>query len=209
MKIYISLLTLMISLVSFAQNDEAFVDSQVSQKIAELKLHGNSMFFSRKDYCEGNIQMFNMPNGALCSSKSTYYSAYVFWQEQGENLKVQKFDNCGSYIPVSINGQKILKFLKNKAVELQSQEVKPYKGEKIEEKAFGNMSVQNCAKEYDFNLEGKNFEKHFQEYDLTNSSKYKNENAAYNNSLELISLDEDISKFIKIFENNGKFIREN
>ncbi|MGO3182904.1 MAG: hypothetical protein ACTIJ9_08740 [Aequorivita sp.] len=205
----ITLFVLMIATISFAQNDEAFVDSQVTQKMAGLELQGNSMFFTRKDYCDGNVQMFTMPSGNLCTSKSTYYTVYVFWKEEGDNLKVQKFDNCGSFRTITINGQKILKFLKSKHKELQSQTVKPYKGEEIDENAFDNMEVQSCSKEYRFNLNGASFEKSFNEFDLTNNSKFKNENADYNNSLELISLDKDLSTFINIFENKGKFIREN
>jgi hypothetical protein len=192
----------------FSQNDEAFVDSQVTQKTAGLKMQENPLFFSRKDYCKGNVQMFTMPSGKLCTSKSTYYAVYVFWEESNKDLTVQKFDNCGSFVPITVNGEKIIKLLTSKAEELKTQNVKPYKGEKIDKNAFGNMTVQSCAKEYTFNMNGNSFEKNFNEYDLTNDSKYKNVNAEYNNSLTLIELDKLLSNFINAFESKGKFIRE-
>ncbi|WP_310993021.1 hypothetical protein [Aequorivita marina] len=209
MKKLLLVLILITSQILVAQNDEAYVTDLVAQKIAGLKLQGNAMFFSRKDYCEGNVQMFTMPDGSFCTSKATYYSVYVFWQEEGDVIKVQKFDNCGSFKPITINGQKILKFLKSNSDELYSQEVKPYKNEKSEQDEFANMAVKSCTKEYYFSLNGKSFEKSFTELDLNTSSKYKNENAGYNKGLELTSLDKDITKFIDNFENRGRFIREN
>lgn len=209
MKKFFLFLAVLSATMSIAQNDEAFVDNQVMQKLAGLEMQENPIFFSRKDYCEGNVQMFTLPNGKLCTSKSTYYAVYVFWKEDGNNLKVQKFDNCGSFTPLTINGEKIMKLLNSKREQLQTEEIKPYKGEKIDENAFGNMEIKNCAKEYYFNLDGKSFEKSFKEYDLSNDSKYKNVNANYNNSLELISLNKTLSQFIDTFEAKGKFFREN
>lgn len=209
MKNFLFLLALLSATISVAQNDEAFVNNQVAQKIAGLEMQENPVFFYRKDYCEGNVQMFTLPNGKLCTSKSTYYAVYVFWKEDGDNLKVQKFDNCGSFSPLTINGEKILKLLKSKREQLQTEEIKPYEGEKIDESAIGNMSVKDCAKQYYFSLDGKSFEKSFKEIDISNDSKYKNVNANYNNSLELISLNKTLSQFIDTFEARGKFFREN
>ncbi|MCB0464398.1 MAG: hypothetical protein KDC78_01810 [Aequorivita sp.] len=193
----------------FAQNDEAFVDSLVAQKMAELEMQENPEYFYRKDYCDGNIQIFVMPDGSHCASKSTYYAVYVFWKDGEDRMKVQKFDNCGSFMPIPIGISKNIKKALKEKQELKTEDVKPYKGEKVDNNAFGNMSVQSCHKTYKFVFEGSAFEKSFKEFDLTNDSKYKNVNAEYNNSLALIKLDEDISEMIKHFEENGKFFREN
>ena len=67
--------------IGFTQNDEAFVDALVAQKMAELEMQQHPEYFLRKDYCDGNIQMFIMPDGKHCASKSTYYTVYVFWKE--------------------------------------------------------------------------------------------------------------------------------
>jgi|SRR5690606_17960738 len=192
----------------FSQNDEAFVNSLVAQKMAELEMQNNPEYFFRKDYCDGNIQMFTMPDGKLCTSTSTYYSVYVFWKESENIYKMQKFDNCGIFIPFSIALQKqIDKLLKNKE-SFKKENVKPYEGEKVDANAIENMTVNNCKKEYKFVFGGETFEKGFKEFDLTNNSKYKNINEKYNNSLPLIEFDKQISEMVKYMEENGKFFRE-
>ncbi len=208
MKYLFFLFSLTIVNIAFAQNDEAYVDNLVSQKMAELELQQNPEYFFRKDYCEGNIEMFILPDGKLCTSKSTYYSVYLFWKEDGDIIKLQKFDNCGSFMPLTLSRKKTIeKYFKDKQA-LKQGEVKPYEGEKIDQNAFGNMSVNSCHKEYKFVFNGKSFEKSFREFDLTNDSKYKNVNADYNNSLELIKLDNLISEMFKNMEDSGSFIRE-
>jgi hypothetical protein len=209
MKKTLFIFALIITSICFSQNDEAYVDALVAQKMAELEMQQHPEYFLRKSYCDGNIQLFIMPNGKHCSSKSTYYAVYVFWKEGEDILKVQKFDNCGSFTPFPISISKnIKKALKDKQT-LKTEEVKPYNGEKIDNDAFGNMSVQSCHKEYKFIFGGNTFEKSFREFDLTNDSKYKNVNADHNRSLLLIKLDNDISEMIKNFEESGKFFREN
>ncbi|OAD92581.1 hypothetical protein A7A78_01350 [Aequorivita soesokkakensis] len=208
MKNIFFLFILMIASIGFAQNDEAFVDNLVSQKMAELELQANPERFYRKDYCEGNIQMFTLPDGKLCTSTSTYYSVYVFWKEDDKIMKLQKFDNCGSFKPISVGiSKEMSKILKNKEA-LKTEEVKPYEGEKVDNNAFGNMFVSSCHKEYKFVFGRDAFEKSFKEFDLSNDSKYKNVNAEHNNSLELVSLDKEISELVKNFEESGKFFRE-
>lgn len=209
MKNIIFIFFLLFAGFGFAQNDEAFVDSIVAQKMAELEMQGNPEYFFRKDYCEGNVQMFTMPDGTLCTSTSTYYSVYVFWRESDEILRVQKFDNCGSYRPMPIYIQKSLaRIFKNKE-SIKEENVKPYEGEKVDENPFGNMSVKDCYKKYKFVFGGDTFEKTFKEFDLTNDSKYKNINAGHNNALTLIELDKELSEAIKILDETGKFFREN
>ncbi|MEM0518746.1 MULTISPECIES: hypothetical protein [Aequorivita] len=207
MKKLLFLFTL-VSAIGFSQNDEAYVDSLVAQKFAELELQQNQEYFYRKDYCLGKVMIFNMPDGNLCTSSSTYYAVYVFWKESDSVLKIQKFDNCGSFRPIPISRSKVfIKAIEDKEA-LMTGEVLPYKGEQVDENATGNMSVQSCHKAYKFVLDGEPFEKKFREYDLTNESKYKNVNAEHNNSLKLIKLDALLSELIKSFEDNGKFFRE-
>jgi len=200
---------LFITSICLAQNDEAFVDALVAQKMAELEMQEHPEYFLRKDYCDGNIQMFVMPDGKHCTSKSTYYAVYVFWKDGEDMLKFQKFDNCGSFQPIPIGMSKNIKKALKEKQDLKTEDVKPYKGEKVDNNAFDNMSVQSCHKEYKFVFDGNVFEKSFREFDLTNNSKYKNVNADHNKSLMLIKLDNDLSEMIKNFEENGRFFREN
>lgn len=208
MKNILFIFFLMLATYCYSQNDEAFVDSLVAQKMAELEMQANPEYFFRKDYCEGNIQMFTMPDGNLCTSKSTYYAVYVFWKKDENTFNFQKFDNCGRYMPITISLKKQMeKLLKNKE-SFKKENVKPYEGEKVDAAAFENMSVSNCVKEFKFVLEGAIIEKSFKEFDLTNDSKYKNIHFEYNNSLALIEFDKKISEMIKYMEENGKFFRE-
>lgn len=200
------ILFILYSSFGFAQNDEAFVDSLVSQKMAELEMQSNPEYFFRKDYCDGSIKMFTLPGGKLCTSKSTYYSVYVFWKED-EQLQLQKFDNCGSYVPLKIQDSKLLKNVISMKDALKSEEIKSYKPEN-ETSLFANMSVKSCHKEYNFNLLGSSFEKEITEFDVSNDPEYKNKNAKYNNSLSLMKLDDEISKLVKNLEDKGKFYRE-
>ena len=195
-------------IIGYSQNDEAFVDSQVAQKMAELEMQSNPEYFSRKDFCLGNIQMYVMPDGSNCSSTSTYYSVYVFWKED-ELMKIQKFDNCGSFLPLAIGGEKLLKKVKSMKEDLKTEEVKPFENETKPQDTKGNMTVESCQKEYIFKLNGETFKKSFKEFDLSSDSKNKNVNAKYNNSLSLIVLDKEVSKLISELERKGKFFRQN
>ncbi|MDN3723663.1 hypothetical protein QRD02_04665 [Aequorivita sp. SDUM287046] len=209
MKKYILVSFIFISFMGFAQNDETFVDALVNQKLAELEMQQHPEYFLRKNYCEGNVQMFVMPNGKHCASKGTYYSVFVFWKEGEDVMKVQKFDNCGKFAPIPIAmGKNIKKILKDKET-LKTEEVKPFKSEKVDENAFDNMSVTSCHTAYKFVLAQEVIEKWFSEFDLTNSSKNKNVNADHNKSLLIIKLDKDLSEMIKHFEETGTFVRQN
>ena len=171
-------------------------------------MQSNPEYFSRKDYCIGKIQMFVMPDGSNCSSRSTYYSTYVFWKE-GELLKIQKFDNCGSFEPLTIGGEKLFKKITNTAEALKKEEVKPYESATTPENNTANMSVESCRKEYFFKINSQTFQKEFKEYDLTSDPTNKNINAKHNNSLALIDLDKEVSELIDELERKGKFYRQN
>jgi hypothetical protein len=203
------LLVLIITTICFAQNDEAFVDSLVAQKFAELELQQNPEYFYRKDYCDDKVMIFNMPDGKLCTSSSTYYAVYVLWKESDAVLKLQKFDNCGSFMPISISRSKVFIRAIEDREALMNGEVKSFKGEQVDENTNENKTVQACHKVYKFVLDGITFEKKIKESDLTNESKNKNSNAEHNNNgLKLIKLDGLISQLVNDFENNGKFFRE-
>lgn len=190
----------------FGQNDEAFVEAQLSQIKAELEMQQVSEYFMRKDYCQGNIQIFKMPNGSMCASTSTYYSVYVFWKNEDKTI-VQKVDNCGTYEKITIEESPLLEKVSNLKHQLQKEEVKPYKSEIEDPSPFGNMQVEDCRKEFTFHYDDLDFTKGFKEYDLSNESKFPNVNADYNNNLPLIKLDRNITRLLADLESNGKFRR--
>ncbi|MBT0608907.1 hypothetical protein [Aequorivita echinoideorum] len=200
------LLLMLYSFFAISQNDEAYVDEQIAQRVAQFKMGNISDYIIRKDFCEGNIQMFKMPDGKMCSSASTYYSVYVFWKEN-EKLQVEKIDNCGSFEVLSVSDTKFFDKALEMKSKLENEEVKPYKPKNQEAKPTGNMQVQDCRKEFKFHLGNSDFEKSFKEYDLGNNSTYENVNSEYNNALPLVKLDRNISEIIETLESEGKFFR--
>ncbi|HLW31792.1 MAG TPA: hypothetical protein VKX40_05995 [Aequorivita sp.] len=190
----------------FGQNDEAFVEAQISQIKAELEMQQVSEYFMRKDFCEGNIQIFKMPNGGMCASTSTYYSVYVFWKSEDKTI-VQKVDNCGTYEKITIDDSTLLDKVSGLKDQLQKDDVKPYQSERIDDSPFGNMKVEDCRKEFTFHFDDHDFTKEFKEYDLSNESKFPNVHADYNNNLPLIKLDRNITRLLADLESNGKFRR--
>ncbi|MAP81268.1 MAG: hypothetical protein CL526_09290 [Aequorivita sp.] len=194
--------------VCLAQNDEAYVDSLVSEKFAELESQQNKEYFSRKDYCKGKVMIFTLPNGEVCTSRTTYYAVYVFWRESENTYKLQKFDNCGSFRPLTIERNSHFKNLLSKVEILKSEVVKPFKAENIEDHPTGNMTVKSCHKEFKFALNGDKFEKKYDEFDLEKESTYRNLNAEYNNSLNLVKLSNHISEIVDKHEESGNFYRE-
>lgn len=207
MKKFLLLILLSTGTIAFSQNDEAFVDSQVSQFIAQLGEQSQPVF-SRKNYCEGKIEMFKMPDGKMCSSKSTYYSVFVFWNENEKN-NVKKFDNCGAFETVALEDDDLIQRVSKIKKELQKEEVKSYKAENQDKTPFGNMNVEDCRKEYSFNFGSENFKKSFKEFDLGNDSNSPNVNAHSNNSLSLVVLDKELATVISGLEGEGKFRRIN
>ncbi len=208
MKKIIFILFLTMSTFSFSQNDEAFVDALVAQKMAELEMQANPEYFYRKEYCDGNSQAFTLRNGELCTSKNTYYAVYLFWRED-ENLRFQKFDNCGRFSPFTISASKqMARSLKEKEA-LKAEKIRPFASNKLNDATSENSAMQSCHKEYKFVFEGVTFEKSFKDIDLVEKSKKESKNANHNKSLALVKLEGEISELVRNFETAGKFFREN
>jgi len=199
MKKVVLIFAFIVSNIIFAQNDKNFVDALVTQKMAELEMQANPLYFYKMDYCEGAIQSFILPEGERCTSSSTYYAVYVFWKD-GEIMKFQKFDNCGSFMPFPISFDRNMKKILTDKQTLKSEKLKPYNKTRV------NDLEQNCFIDYKFVISGEKFEKSFKESDLDRNAKDKT--SKYNNALHLIKIDSEISEQLKVFEKNGKFIRE-
>lgn len=206
MKKIVLMFVLVTSTVVFGQNDEAFIEEQLSQITAELEMQQVHEYVIRKDYCEGNIQIFRMPDGSRCATPSTYYSVYIFWKGEDKTY-IQKVDNCGTFEKITIEGSALLNKVSHLKNQLQKDVVKPYQSEKKDPSPFGNMKVEDCKKTFTFHYSDLDFEKEFKEYDLSNESKFPNINADYNNNLPLVKLDRNITQLLADMESNGKFKR--
>lgn len=186
--------------LSFSQNDEAFVDAQVAQKLAELEMQQNPEYFVRKGFCDGNVQLFIMPDGSKCASASTYFEAYVFWKEGADILKLQKFDNCGSFLPFQIVVEKPVRKLLEDKNGLQTEAASSSTEKTSGSNPYANMAVSSCHSNYTFVFEGKSFTRKITEL--------KGKEATKNKASALNRLDAELSEMIKNLEQSGKFFRE-
>lgn len=186
--------------MGFSQNNKAFVDTQVAQKMAALEMQQNPEYFYRMVYCEGKIQSFTMPGGISCTSNSTYYAVYVFWKEDKDKFKMQKFDNCGSFIPFQVNFNKNINRILEEKLELKQEKfLKNINSEPL--------SVQPCYTDYKFVFGGQSFEKNYENSKLLSDGNKKN--LKHNNALLIVKLEAEISQLIRSLDEKGKFFREN
>lgn len=192
--------------VAYGQNDRAYVDAQLTEIASELRALQITEYLIRKDYCEGNIRIFKMPNGSMCASASTYYSAYVIWKNENSTW-VKKVDNCGAFDKIPVEELSLFEKVANLKHQLQKDDVKPYESEAPDPAPFGNMEVKDCWKEFTFHLNDLAFTKKYKEYDLEEGTRFPNVNAHYNNNLPLVQLDEDITRLVSDMESKGKFRR--
>lgn len=206
MKKIIVVIIVMVSGFLSAQNDKAFVEAQVAQKMAELEMQQNPLYFYKMDYCDGNVQTFTLPDGISCTSTTTYYEVYVFWKEAEDVMKFQKFDNCGSFIPFNIIFSRPMNKILEDGKTLKKEVVKPYNKEVVDSANSEIITNEQCHTDYKFVFGGSVFQKSFKQLDLDNDS--ENKNFKYNSALHLIKLDAEISKLLRAFEADGKFFRE-
>ncbi len=156
------------------------------------------------EYCNGSIEMFRLSDGSTCSSKGTYYKAYVFWNEDNETV-VKKIDNCGLFYSLPIINQEILNFISTNIQQLQ-EKVKKYEVETPENKPTKQSTIHACYKMFQFNVDNKSFGQTYNLYQLTNDSKFKNLNFEYNSNLKIVELEKLLNKEIQGME--PKFRRQ-
>lgn len=205
MKKLIFILFGIISTLSVAQNDKAYVASLVSDFTMNLKNEAVNDYFYMYKFCEGHIEMFTIENGRICTSKGTYYEVYVFWKE-GDKAMVKKIDNCGLFNSLSLDDGDVLDFAKNNNKQLKKEEVKKYAVKNPENVPIQRTEIHSCKRKFQFNLDNNSFEKDFNLYDLTNESKYENLHYESNNSLKIVELEKKIDVIVSKIA--SKFRRE-
>ena len=178
-----------------AQNDEAFVDEQVTQFTGKLESRGISQWFTTKRFCLGSIEMFQMENGRMCTSRGTYYEVYVVWEEEGTTM-LKKIDNCGLFYSIPLKTNELTEFVTANFTDLEQNSVRPYKANNISGKPESRTEVHACRRAYTFRKNGAEFQQAFKMYDITTSDKNPNTNFEYNNALKIISLDRKLDAII-------------
>jgi len=109
--------------MSFAQNDEAYVNSLISEFTQSLKNRNIDTFFITERYCLGKTRIFTLENGRMCTSQGTYYEVYVFWQEEGKSF-IKKIDNCGLLSSLELANDQIFAFVSSNSKDLKQNTVK-------------------------------------------------------------------------------------
>jgi len=194
-----------VSAISVAQNDKAYVDGLVSEFSKSLESRDIDEYFYMYKYCNGTTEMFKLEEGKMCVSKGTYYEVYVFWKE-GNQPMIKKIDNCGLYFSMPLWNSKILEFFELMRQPIEKGVVKKYEVKNPENVPSQSAEVHPCFRSFQFNNENKSFGQTYNLYDLTNESKYENLNFEYNNDLEIIALEKEIES--TLLEMKSKFRRQ-
>lgn len=212
MKKALAILCLLIWGTIVSQNDEAYVQNLTDTFTEKLKDRGITNYFSAKQYCMGNIQMFKLSDGTRCMSKGTYVETYVFWTEGDGAAWVKKIDNCGMFLSVQLNNDEIMSYVLENAGTLESGVVKRFETENMKRGVpESRTKIHNCLREYAFSMNGKDFGQEFNVMAFLESSSDEpgdqNLNFEYNSKLPIASLTTDCEALIIALESEAQFKR--
>lgn len=194
---------MMMSLSLFAQNDEAYVNEQVNEFTSKLESRGINSWYTNKRFCDGSIEMFQMDDGRMCSSKGTYYAVYVVWEEDGTSM-IKKIDNCGLFYSIPLKSNELTSFVQENYTELQLNSVKPYKADNISGQPTLRTATHPCKRSFVFKNENGVMKQKYDLYDLTTSETNPNTNYDYNKALPIVTLDSKLDKVIGALESKFK-----
>jgi hypothetical protein len=189
------------SFSAFSQNDEARVDSLVTDFKKNLVERDISTFLVTKRYCMGEINIFKLGDEKICTSKSTYYAVYVFWQEEGKSM-VKKIDNCGFYISLEAPDNMVLDFMEQHGQDIQQHPIKPYEIASKESGPIKSTETYPCSRVLTYVSPSLNIDQQFALFDLTNDALEDNINYAYNNGLKALELEEVLARAISQVDDN-------
>ncbi len=175
-----------ISLVNYAQNDEAYVNELIESLTQKLAQDSVETYFVAKRYCAGSMKMIMMGD-KMCASKGTYYETYLVYEQDGMSY-IQKIDNCGIFEKVSLSNNVIPQFMSNEWPALKDDIVKPYHSETYTGVPELRKTPQPCFRSFLFYKGTKSFEKEFNLFDISNDSDGPNKNYAFNQTLKLVQL---------------------
>lgn len=184
----------------FAQNDEARVDSLIVDFTAKLNNRGIDTYAVSKRYCLGEINIFKLGNEKICTSKSTYFSVYIFWQENDKNM-IKKIDNCGLYLSLQLPDNRVLDFMDRNKEDINMHPIKPYE---IESKLGGpirSTETYPCSRVLRYVSPELSFDQTFALFDLTNDALEDNINYEYNNNLLALDFEKLLTLVISNIDN--------
>ena len=189
-----------------AQNDKAFVQQQIDAFSQELAIGGVKDWVVVKRYCEGRTEMIKMPDDSWCTSRGTYYVAYMLYDGDEQGVKLKKWDNCGEFEvrEVALADHPGLKALLATSAGMESEEVLDYKTAVRNTIPEQRTAIYNCKRDYHFRAGGKEFDKRFSLFALSNDSGQPNMNYQHNNALGLVQLERQFDLLVKEYDSKLK-----
>lgn len=206
MKTTISLLLVLFSCTLFAQKDKASVEARVTDFTSKLEARDIDTYFTTTRFCNGETQMFVMPDKSKCFSQGTYAATYVVWMENDQTM-FKKIDNCGMFASVALADNELYEYFLQHIASLQQNKVKPYEIENREGGPILRTEIKDCHREYQFvNGTTKSSQK-FKPFDLTNTAREKNIHFEHNQGLPITKLETMIDNAISYLESSPGYIR--
>ncbi len=190
--------------ITWAQNDEKYVDDLSNEFISKLAERGITDVVSSKRHCSGAIEMFQI-DGKICTSKGSYYEIFLVWKDE-DNSFIKKIDNCGLFLSVPLESDTIVSYMKQNISDIKTEEVKKYKLENAASEPTLRTSVQPCFRNIRTTHGETTVEIIYNLFDVSNDGSEENLNYGYNNALNVVILDNMISEAIQ--KNQNKFRRQ-
>lgn len=175
---------------------------EILTKANELR-EKNIDFIAYKDLYIGSSQTFNQQDPNLCPYCLPNESFFLIWKENDIEY-LQIFDNCGNFIPIKIENEDILDFVRQNFETLKNERVKFYQ---VDKNTIVTAS-HSRFKQYLFSLNNEESYNEFDTYNLKSFPEEINLNYAYNQSLNLIRLDNMIEAEIKNQTDANSFKRD-
>lgn len=206
MKFTLLVFCILISANAYSQRDEAQIDSILSDYVIKLKARGAKNVFSMKRYCDGNVQMFTMPNKKLCSSNGTYIEAFLFFSES-EQSKVVKIDNCGLFNEQIMEQSQAMDYYVANKSQVNSSVIKPFETASANETPRARTTVYRCHRGFSFYNELGQNTITYSMYQLSNEGDQPNVNFNHNRQQPLVLLENQLKGELLVVERKGGFVR--
>ena len=206
MKSILLVFCVLFSVHSFSQRDEAQIDSILVDYAVKLKARGATDVFSMKRYCDGNVQMFIMPNGKTCSSNGTYIEAFLFFNES-EQTKVVKVDNCGLFNEQIMEESQAMAYYVSNKSQVNSSTIKPFETASANETPRARTTVYRCHRGFSFYNELGQNTITYSMYQLSNDGDQPNINFNHNREQPIVTLENQLKGELLVVERKGGFVR--
>jgi len=198
------ILIALMPIVASGQRDRQSVQQLITSYTSQLEQKKVKQWLLSWHYCNGSIEMIRMPDGSMCISKGSYYQVYLLYEDEDQGWIV-KFDNCGPYQPVKMDGNALLDYYASNFERLMEEDVLPYKSASYTGDPELRKSVEPCFREFVFKQGENKRDLSYNLYHMSSSKEEPNKNYQHNSGLAVYTLDNMIGRWIN--ENQGKFKR--